>query len=85
MVPATEITALSLKKLYLNWIKGDNGFRSELGTNNKFKFNPGQGDDFFKIYDEQILGQDSPISLGPGNDWIGLDWIGLDWNGGQHV
>ena len=71
--PATKIAASTPRKLYKEWVKGDNAFRIEYGVNSKIKVNLGKGDDFAKIYHEESLGKDSLINLGSGNDFIGKE------------
>ena len=71
--PATKIAASTPRKLYKEWMKGDNAFRIEYGVDSKIKVNLGKGDDFAKIYHEESLGEDSLINLGSGNDFIGTE------------
>ena len=71
--PATKIAASTPRKLYKEWVQGNNALRIEYGIDSKIKINLGKGDDFAKIYHEKSLGEDSLINLGSGNDYIGTE------------
>ena len=71
--PASKIASSTPRRLYKEWVSGNNAFRIENGVDSKIKINLGKGDDFAKIYHEESLGEDSLINLGSGNDFIGTE------------
>lgn len=71
--PASKIASSTPRKLYKEWVSGNNAFRIEKWVNSRIKVNLGKGDDFAKIYHEESLGEDSLINLGSGNDFIGTE------------